>query len=55
MKLIALIGRLETILQDHGDVEVEVQDKDATCHPDFHSILEPRGDGAILKLRSWPY
>jgi hypothetical protein len=57
MLLSKVIKELETTLIQTGDCEVELQEKDTTCHNHFFMVVEKAEDrlDLILKLRSWPY
>jgi hypothetical protein len=57
MKLSKVITQLVNELAQEGDCEVELQDKDTNCHPDFHIVVETNGieNKPTIKLRTWPY
>ena len=56
MKLSKVIIELVTELVRQGDCEVELQDKDTNCYPDFLIVAETDNEHLpIIKLRTWPY
>ena len=60
MKLSKLIDELECIQEEHGDIEVQVQNEPRAeemvrGEPDFFVIAEEYEDSFVCNIRSWPY